>query len=80
MRDAFSLADISHVVYVARMDSFQLSPLYLELPHLTEWLGRIRARPSWQAAVEKWGDTSSPARVKHGREAYPQVKALWDAA
>ncbi len=78
--DAFSLADISHVVYVARMDTFQLSALYEPLPHLTAWLGRIRARASWREAVEKWGDTSSPARVKHGREAWPKVKALWDAA
>ena len=38
------------------------------------------ARPSWAEAVEKWGDTSSAARVKHGREAYPKVKAIWDAA
>ncbi len=76
----FSLADISHVVYVARMDTFQLAGLYQPLPHLVEWLARIRARPSWAEAVEKWGDTSSPARVKHGREAYPKVKAIWDAA
>jgi glutathione S-transferase len=78
--DTFSLADISHVVYVARMDTFQLAGLYQPLPHLVDWLGRIRARPSWAEAVEKWGDTSSPARVKHGREAYPKVKAIWDAA
>ncbi|CAN0395220.1 unnamed protein product, partial [Phaeothamnion confervicola] len=32
--DTFSLADISHVVYVARMDTFQLSSLYQPLPHL----------------------------------------------
>lgn len=78
--DTFSLADISHVVYAARMDTFQLSGLYQPLPHLSDWLTRIRSRPSWRDAIEKWGDTSSPARVKHGREAWPQVKAIWDAA
>ncbi len=78
--DTFSLADISHVVYVARMDTFQLAGLYQPLPHLTDWLGRVRARASWAEAVEKWGDTSSPARVKHGREAFSKVKALWDEA
>ena len=76
----FSLADISHVVYVARMDTFQLSGLYEPLPRLVDWLARIRARPSWSEAVEQWGDTSSPARVKHGREAYPRIKSIWDAA
>lgn len=78
--DTFSLADISHVVYAARMDTFQLAGRYQPLPNLVDWLGRIRSRPSWAEAGEKWGDTSSPARVKHGREAYPKVKALWDAA
>ena len=78
--ETFSLADISHVVYVARMDTFQLAGLYQSLPNLVDWLGRIRARPSWAEAVEKWGDTSSPARVKHGREAYPRIKAIWEAA
>jgi len=78
--ETFSLADISHVVYVARMDTFQLSGLYQPLPHLTGWLERIRSRPSWSESIEKWGDTSSPARVKHGREAWPRVKEIWDAA
>jgi glutathione S-transferase len=78
--DSLSLADISHAVYVARMDSFQLSGLYEPLPNLVDWLARMRARPSWKEAVDKWGDTSTPARQKHGREAYPRVKAMWDAA
>lgn len=78
--ETFSLADISHVVYVARMDTFQLSGLYRPLPSLSAWLDRIRARPSWKEAIETWGDTSSPARVKHGREAWPRIKELWDAA
>ncbi len=76
--DTFSLADISHVVYVARMDKFGFADLYLDLPNLTHWLSRIRTRPSWVEAVEKWGDSSSPARMNHGREAYPRVKALWE--
>lgn len=78
--DTFSLADISHVVYVARMDTFQLSGLYEPLANLTDWLSRIRSRPSWREAIDRWGDTSSPARVKHGREAWPRVKQIWDAA
>ncbi len=77
--DTFSLADLSLVVYVARMDKFGLSDLYLDVPNLTGWLGRIRARASWAEAIERWGDSSSPARISHGRDAYARVKALWDA-
>jgi glutathione S-transferase len=76
----FSLADISHVVYVSRMRSFQLAGLLEELPRLQEWQARIEARPSWAEAVKKWGDTSNPTRVQRGKEAYPKIKALWDAA
>ena len=77
---ALSLADLSLVVYVARLDTFQLAGLWYALPHLIEWHARIKARPSWAEAVEKWGDTSSPARIKHGSEAFPKAKALWDTA
>jgi glutathione S-transferase len=70
----FSLADISHVVYVARMRSFQLTELLDELPRLQEWQARIKARPSWAEAIEKWGDTSSPTRIQRGKEAYPKLR------
>jgi glutathione S-transferase len=78
--NAFSLADISLVVYASRMESFQLAELLDELPRLQEWLARIKARPSWAEAVEKWGDTSNPTRMQRGKDAFPKIKALWDAA
>ncbi len=78
--NAFSLADISLVVYSSRMGSFQLAGLLDELPRLQEWQARIKARPSWAEAVEKWGDTSNPTRVARGKEAFPRIKALWDSA
>lgn len=76
----FSLADISLVVYSARMDSFQLAGLLDELPRLRDWQLRIKARPSWAKAVEKWGDTSSSTRQERGKEAFPRIKKIWDAA
>ncbi len=78
--DSFSLADISHVVYSSRMASFQLGGLLDELPRLRDWQARIQARPSWAEAVEKWGDTSNPTRVRRGKEAFPKIKAIWDAS
>jgi len=78
--NSFSLADISLVVYSNRMESFQLAGLLDELPRLRDWQGRIKARASWAEAVEKWGDTSNPTRVARGKEAFPKIKALWDAA
>lgn len=78
--DALSLADLSLVVYVARLETFQLAGLWRDLARLADWHARLAARPSWAEAVTKWGDTSGPTRRKHGAEAYPRVKALWDAA
>jgi glutathione S-transferase len=78
--DSFSLADISLVVYVARLASFQLSGLCDELPRVRDWEARIRQRPSFAEAVEKWGDTTKGVRQQHGKDAYPKVRALWDAA
>jgi glutathione S-transferase len=78
--DSYSLADISLVVYANRLETFQLSALLDHLPRLKDWLARIKQRPSFAEAVVKWGDTSSPARMRHGKEAFPRVKALWDAA
>jgi glutathione S-transferase len=78
--DSYSLADISMVVYANRLETFQLSALLDDMPKLKGWLARIKQRPSFAEAVVKWGDTSSPARMRHGREAFPKVKVLWDAA
>jgi glutathione S-transferase len=77
---SYSLADISLVVYVSRLASFQLAGLYQDMPRLQDWHARIAARPAYAEAVDKWGDTTSGTRVERGRDAFPRVKALWDAA
>lgn len=76
----FSLADISMVVYVNRLASFQMAPLWENFAALKDWNGRIMARPSYMTAVTEWGDTTSQKRVELGQQAFPKVKALWDAA
>lgn len=77
---SYSLADMSHGVYVSRLATFQIESLWDNLTRLKDWHGRIKARPSYKTAVEDWGDTSTPERIKHGEEAFPKVKELWDAA
>ncbi len=75
----FSLADISMVVYVNRLTSFQMAPLWDDLAALRSWNERIAARPSYIAAVTEWGDTTSQKRIELGQQAFPKVKSLWDA-
>lgn len=76
----FSLADISVVVYVNRLTSFQMAPLWDDLVRLKDWNARIMERPSYVTAVTDWGDTTSQKRIDLGKQAFPKVKALWDAA
>ncbi len=76
----FSLADISMVVYVNRLASFQMAPLSDDLARLKDWNARIMARPTYVTAVTEWGDTTSQKRIELGNQAFPKVKAMWDAA
>ena len=78
--DTFSLADISLGVYVTRLKSFQMAPLWSNLVHLNEWYGRFVDRPSYQEGVINWGDKTTGKRREHGLEALAKVSALWNAA
>jgi len=78
--DTFSLADISLGVYVTRLKSFQMAPLWSNLVHLNEWYGRFVDRPSYQEGVINWGDKTTGKRREHGLEAFEKVSALWNAA
>jgi glutathione S-transferase len=77
--DAYSLADIALVVYVRRMESFMMAPLWNHLNHLNEWHERIAARPAYERAVFSWGDVTEAERKEHGTAAFSQVAALWNA-
>ena len=77
--DAYSLADIALVVYLRRMASFQMAPLWAHMTHLCDWFDRIAARPAWQTAVVDWGDITTATREEHGREAFETIARLWNA-
>ncbi len=75
----FSLADISLGVYVTRLRSFQMAPLWGDLNHLNEWHERFIARPSYAEGVTKWGDKTTSKRKSYGIEAFEKVSELWNA-
>lgn len=78
--DTFSLADISLGVYVTRLKSFQMAPLWSNLSHLNEWYGRFIARPAYQEGVVEWGDKTTEKRRQCGVEAFDKVSKLWNTA
>ncbi len=78
--ETYSLADISLVVYANRLESFQMAPLWDNLPRFKDWYARNRERPSYTEAIIDWGDTTSQKRIELGTQALPKVKQLWDEA
>jgi len=78
--ETYSLADIALVVYVRRLGSFQMAPLWRDLGHLNEWYARIAQRPAYERAIVQWGDVTEGERKEHGQAAFPQVAKLWEAS
>lgn len=75
--ETYSLADMALVVYVRRLESFMMAPLWRDLRHLDAWYRRIAARPAYEKAVVAWGDVTARERTEHGSAALPQLAALW---
>ena len=75
----FSLADVSLVVYITRLSSFQMSPLWADLSHLRGWFDRIQQRNSYQKGVVEWGDITAQKRKTEGLAAFEAIEALWRA-
>ena len=75
--DAYSLADIALVVYLRRMESFMMAPLWAHMTHLNDWYARISARPAYQKAVVSWGDVTEAKRTEHGAGAFESIAKLW---
>jgi glutathione S-transferase len=78
--DSYSLADIALVVYVRRLESFMMAPLWRHLTNLNEWYARITVRPAYQKAIVAWGDVTERERTQHGEAAFSQLAGLWESA
>jgi glutathione S-transferase len=76
---SYSLADVALVVYVRRLESFMMAPLWTELKHLNSWYERIAARPAYIRAVVDWGDVTEDARKAHGTESFGRLAEMWNA-
>jgi glutathione S-transferase len=48
--DAISLADLCVLPTIVRMSDIKLEDVWRDLPHMTDWYARIRARPSFDVA------------------------------
>ncbi|HEX7007562.1 MAG TPA: glutathione S-transferase family protein [Alphaproteobacteria bacterium] len=73
----FSLADIAIAPYVTRLDRLGLDGMWASRPRVADWFARVRARPSFDAAITAFQpDRYDDQLRKRGVDVWPQVKAL----
>ena len=78
--DKYSLADISFVVYLHRLDSFMMRPLWKDLKNLDNWYEAIKTRPAYKKAIYDWGDVTADQRAQNGKDAFPKIEEYWNKA
>ncbi len=76
--DSYSLADIALVVYLRRMESFMMAPLWKNLKYLNQWYRLISSRTAYVEAVTKWGDITEEKRKINGLEAFSKISKFWN--
>ena len=68
----YSLADAMLTAYVFRLHCLGIQAIWeSRFPLVTDWVARVMARPSWQAATAPWVDAAEVARIGAiGRETF----------
>jgi len=78
----YGLADVALTPYVNRLAMLGMEEMWTRSrPRLTEWFARVRARPSFRPAMLDPVPTALAADLgANGRQSWPQVRAVLDAA
>ena len=72
-----SLGDLAIIPYVTRLDRLGLDGMWAGRPRVTDWFGRVQARPSFDEAITAFQPDSYDDQLrKQGIDVWPQVKAL----
>ena len=77
---AYSLADADLTAYLQRLTDLGLTALWAERPRLADWLARMQARPSFNAAILDWRTPSEVERSRFNLEATAAERAALLAA
>lgn len=80
--ETFSLADVGVLPYVNRLSMLgMLEPWPSRGPRVMDWFGRMRARPSFQPAIEEYLPESLANDFRtNGAKSWPEVEAVLKAA
>jgi glutathione S-transferase len=78
--DRYSIADAAFTPYIVRLEHLDVMGLLDSTPHTADWYRRIRARPSFQAAIVRWeNDKYLDLMKRQGRENWPKIKEIMAA-
>lgn len=76
--NAFSLADIAVTPYVNRLDMLYMSQMWTAArPRLTDWFGRVKARPTFKPMLLDWCPADLTADLRtFGAQSWPEVRKM----
>ena len=76
----WSLAEAAATPYVWRLDKLKLARLWDKRPGVAGWYERVRARPSFKAAVDDWLSPADHERYASAPDPWPKVQEILRAA
>jgi glutathione S-transferase len=76
----WSLADAAATPYVWRLGKLKLARLWDSRPGVAGWYERMRARPSFKAAVDDWLSPADVERYESAPDPWPKVQEILRAA
>ena len=76
----WSLAEAAATPYVWRLDKLKLARLWDKCPGVAGWYERVRARPSFKAAVDDWLTPAEYERYASAPDPWPKVQEILRAA
>ena len=75
--DDYSIADAAFTPYIVRLEHLDVMGLLDPTPRTADWYRRIKARPSFQAAIVRWENADYLDLMKRqGRENWPKIKEI----
>lgn len=79
--DAFTLAECAVIPYILRLELLKLSGMWTDYPAIADWWGRVRERPTVQAAIFERMREADWAPFKNlSPDPWPKVQTLLQAA
>jgi glutathione S-transferase len=77
--ERFGLADASLLPYVLRLEHLAMDPVLDRSlrPRVADWLGRVKALPSYAVAVDAWVIPAAVEMMRtNGKQVWPEVEPL----